>query len=155
MTVELLTKQKFLIVVPYVKGGKWDGVNWITLADIVFIIDGERHTIKAGFVTDFASIPKISRVTINRIGHGVMGFIIHDWLRTDEGQIMSTKKCDKALYEFMIMLGESWYTSNKVYYSLRGFGWTARVGDNVFAKVDPKVIKYICDSNNYVVNCTT
>jgi len=54
----------------------------------------------------------------------------------------------------MILLGESWYTSNKVYYSLRGFGWTASVGKNRFVEVDTKVIKYICGSNNYVVKHT-
>ena len=150
MKVELLTKQKFFVVVPYIRNGKWDGINWITLTKIVFIINGKREEIPSGFVTDFASIPKFSRVTINRIGKAVMAFVIHDWLRTKEGQIMPTAACDMALYEFMILLGESWYTSNKVYYSLRCFGWTASVGKNRFVEVDDMVIKYICDSNNYV-----
>ena len=88
------------------------------MTKIAFTVDLVRYEIPAGFVTDFASIPKFSRVTINRIGKAVMGFVIHDWLRTDEFQIMSTKECDEALYKFMILLGESWYTSNKVYYSL-------------------------------------
>jgi len=150
MTVELLTKQKFFVVVPYIKGGKWDGINWITLTKIEFTVDLVRYTIPAGFVTDFASIPKFSRVTINRIGKAVMAYVIHDWLRTDKGQLMKTKKCDKVLYILSIQLGESWYTSNKVYYSLRGFGWTASVGDNQFSKVDPKVIQYIIDSNKFI-----
>ncbi len=154
MKVELLTKQKMFVVVPYIRNGKWDGINWLTLTEIVFIINGKRYVIPSGFVTDFASIPKFSRVTINRIGKAVMGFVIHDWLRTGEGQLLTTAECDMALYEFMILLGEGWYTSNKIYYSLRGFGWTASVGKNRRVEVDVRVIEYICTSNNYVVKCT-
>lgn len=150
MTTELLTKQKFFVVVPYIKGDKWDGINWITLTKIVFTVDLQRYEIPAGFVTDFASIPRVARVTINRIGKPVMAYVIHDWLRTDKDQVMSTKKCDKVLYDLSRQLGESWYTSNKVYYSLRVAGWTASIGVNKFAEIDPKVIQYIVDSN-----CTT
>ena len=63
---------------------------------------------------------------------------------------MTTKRADSALYEFMRLLGESWYTSNKIYYALRAFGWTCRVGENEFANVDPKVLEHINKSNFYV-----
>jgi hypothetical protein len=149
MNAELLTSPKFLVVVPYYENGKWDGKNWITLTKIVFTVNGKRYTIPSGFVTDFASIPRFARITINRIGKPVMAYIIHDWLRTNKDQVLPTKQCDEVLYKLSRDLGESWYTSKKVYYSLRSFGWVANVGDNKFSKVDPKVLKYICDSNNY------
>jgi len=154
MTVDILTKQKMFVVVPYIRNGVWDGANWITLTDIVFTVDLKQYTVPSGSVTDFASIPNISRVTINRIGKAVVAFVIHDWLRTKTGQVMSTKNCDMVLYLLMRILGESWYTSNKVYYALRSFGWTASVGDNRRVEVDQRVIEYICKCNNYVVKCT-
>ncbi len=149
MKVRLLTPPRYFVVEQYWKKGKWDGLNWITLTKIEFSIDLERFEVPAGFVTDFASIPKFSRVTINRIGRAVIAYVIHDWLRKDDLQEMSTKEADTALYEFSRMLGESWYTSNKVYYSLRSFGWTTKVGNNEFSKIDHKVIDYICESNSY------
>ena len=150
MIIELLTPPHYFVVEQYWKGGKWDGVNWITLTKIEFTVDLQKFIIPAGFVTDFASIPAIARVTINRIGRGVIGYVIHDWLRKDDQQELSTKTADMVLYKFMIMLGESWYTSNKVYYNLRMFGWTAKIGPNEFATIDPKVIEYINKSNFYV-----
>ena len=150
MMVELLTPPKYFVVEQYWLDGKWDGVNWITLTKIDFSIDLLTFSINAGFVTDFASIPALGRVTINRIGRACIGYVIHDWLRKDKLQEISTKCADRALYEFMRLLGEGWYTSNKVYYALRAFGWTTRVGENEFAKVDPKVIEYINKSNFYV-----
>ena len=150
MTIELITRQKDFVVAPFWYNGEWDGENWITLTDIEFSIDLKKFTIRSGFVTDFASIPALSRVTINRIGHAVIGFVIHDFLRKDGKQLLSTKKSDKVLYEFMRLLGESWYTSNKVYYALRAFGWTASIGPNSYSKIDPKVIDHICKSNKYI-----
>lgn len=150
MTVELITRKKDFVVSQYWYNGEWNGEDWITLTDIVFSIDLQKFTIKAGFVTDFASIPSLSRVTINRIGRAVIGFVIHDYLRKDGKQEIPTKKADKALYEFMRMFGESWYTSNKVYYALRGFGWAVTVGPNIYSKIDPKVIDHICKSNKYI-----
>jgi len=150
MIVELLTPPKFFVVEQYWKGGEWDGVNWITLTKIEFSVNLQKFVIKAGFVTDFASIPSLSRVTINRIGRACIGYVIHDWLRKDNQQELSTKTADAALYEFMRLLGESYYTSKKVYWALRMFGWTAKIGENEFGSVDPKVIEYICKSNFYI-----
>ena len=150
MIVELLTPPKFFVVEQYWLDGKWDGVNWITLSEIEFSVDGQRFKIRSGFVTDFASIPALAHVTINRIGRACIGYVVHDWLRNDAQQEMSTKDADRALYEFMRLLGESWYTSNKVYYALRGFGWITKVGKNEFDTVDPKVLEHINKSNFYV-----
>jgi len=150
MIVELLTPPKYFVVEQCWRDGKWDGVNWITLTEIEFSIDLQKFKIPAGFVTDFASIPALARITINRIGRACIGYVIHDWLRNDIQQEMSTKDADRALYEFSRLLGESWYTSNKVYYALRSFGWICRVGENEFSRVDPKVIEHINKSNFYV-----
>lgn len=150
MTVELLTDPKFFVVSQFFYNKEWDGENWITLTDIEFTVNLQKFIIKAGFVTDFASVPKIARGAVNRIGRGVIGYVIHDWLRKDSQQELSTKTSDKALYEFMRLLGESWYTSRKVYYGLRSFGWAVTVGPNQFAKIDPEVIEYINKSNLYI-----
>ncbi len=150
MIIELITPPKYFVVEQFWLDGKWDGVNWITLTKIEFSIDLQKFIIPAGFVTDFASIPALARGTINRIGRGVIGYVIHDWLRNDIQQELSTKDCDTALYEFMRFLGEGWYTSQKDYWALRSFGWTAKVGANQFVEVDKKVIEYINKSNFFI-----
>ena len=116
MFVDVITPIMNLVVNPYLIENKWDGNNWLLLGYIDFKVDNKTHRIPAGFVTDFASIPKIARVTINRIGLAIIAFIIHDWLRKDELQEYSTKQCDEILYLLMRQFGESWYTSNKIYY---------------------------------------
>ena len=150
MLVDVITPIMYFVVQPYIKDGVWDGKNWILLGYIDFEVNGRRHRIPAGFVTDFASIPKLARVTINRIGLAIVGFVIHDWLRKDEQQEYTTQQCDEILYLLMRLFGEGWYTSNKVYYALRSLGWTCSVGDNVTAQVKPGVIEHINKSNFYV-----
>jgi len=150
MTIELLTDPKYFVTGQFFYNGEWDGENWITLSDIEFSINLQKFKVPAGFVTDFASVPKIARSVVNRIGHGCIGYVIHDYLRKDTQQEISTKTADKALYKFMRLLGESRYTSKKVYYGLRLFGWTAKIGPNQFQKIDPKVIDHICKSNLYI-----
>lgn len=150
VNVKVSTPLKFLVIVPFIQKGVWDGINWITLVDIEFILNGKKHTIRRGFVTDFGSIPSLARVTINRMGKAAVGFVIHDWLRIDNEilQVCSTKEADQALYDIGRMYGEGRYTMGKIYYSLRMFGWTANVGENQYFKIDLEVIKYICSCNN-------
>jgi len=150
MTVELITEPKFFVVGQFFYNGEWDGENWITLTKIEFTINLEKFTIPAGFVTDFASVPRIARGVVNRIGRGVIAYVIHDWLRKDIQQEISTKTSDKALYKFMRLLGESRYNSKKVYYGLRMFGWAVTIGPNQYSLIDPEVIEYINKSNLYI-----
>lgn len=148
--VKVLTPLKFLVIQPFIQKGVWDGINWFTLVDIEFLLKGKKHKIPRGFVTDFGSIPAIARVTIDRMGKAAIGFVIHDWLREDDEvlQVCSNKEADQALYEIGRFFGEGRYTMNKIYYSLRWFGWTANVGENQYFKVDTEVVRYICSCNN-------
>ena len=147
--VEVITPLKCLVPSPFIEGGEWDGKNWIMLTSIEFILNGKKCTIPAGFVTDFGSIPRIARVTIDKMGLCAVPFVIHDWLReeNEEEQVCTTKEADEALYELGLKYGCSKYTMFKIYYSLRMFGWAADVGENVYCKVDHQVIEYICHSN--------
>jgi len=147
MNTKLITPLKYLVIVPYQECGKWDGVNWLLLTDIVFSINDKEYKIKSGFVTDFGSIPRVARITIDRMGNAIMPFVIHDWLREEKEnqQPVTTKEADLILYRLGLNCGESKYTMNKIYYTLRCLGWLANVGDNQYALVDPETIKYIID----------
>ena len=149
INVKVITPLKQFVIVPYIKGGVWDGELWLTLSVVEFVLNGKKYSIPAGFITDFGSIPRAARMTIDRMGKAAIGFVIHDWLREEDeaAQPVSTKVADLALYEIGLQYGETWWCMNKVYYSLRSFGWTADVGENEYGKVDIEVIKYICHSN--------
>lgn len=50
-----------------------DGLNWRVGAPLVFEDDaGDFHVVPAGFVTDFASIPSLSRIGLLIIDFGVL-----------------------------------------------------------------------------------
>ena len=149
VNVKVITPLKKFVIVPFIKDGLWDGELWLTLSVVEFVLNGKKYSIPAGFITDFGSIPRLARMTIDRMGKAAIGFVIHDWLREEDeaAQPVSTKEADLALYEIGLQYGEGWYCMNKVYYSLRSFGWTANVGENEYGKVDIEVIKYICHSN--------
>ena len=147
--VKVITPLKSFVIVPFIKNGLWDGQRWLTLTAVEFVLNGKKYSIPAGFITDFGSIPRMARMTIDRMGKALIGFVIHDWIREEDEseQPVSTKDADLALYEIGLIYGEGWWCMNKVYYSLRSFGWTADVGENEYGKVDIEVIKYICHSN--------
>jgi len=147
--VKVITPLKSFVIVPYIKDGLWDGELWLTLSVVEFVLNGKKYSIPAGFITDFGSIPRIGRMTIDRMGKASIGFVIHDWIREEDEsqQPVSTKVADLALYEVGLQYGETRLCMNTVYYSLRMFGWTANVGENEYGKIDIEVIKYICHSN--------
>ena len=114
MDVQLLTRVKDCVIVPYVEYNRWDGVHWITLTTITFSIDDKVYEIPPGFYTDMGSIPRLFRATIDRMGKSLIAFVIHDYLY-GEFSPFTRKQADKIMYEIGRYCGESWYTSNKIF----------------------------------------
>ena len=147
MNVKLLTKADLAgCIKPFWQYGKWDGIRWQTLIDIVFEVDGIRYEIPSGFVCDMGSIPRAFRPTINRMGNSLVGFIIHDWLYCPT-MPLTRKQADMVLYEIGRAHGESWYTANKIYYGVRAGGWIGKMKPNEFHPVDTHVLYSIILSN--------
>ena len=146
MTIKVITPQKNIVIAPYIKHGRFDGVHWITLSEITFEIDGVRFRIPPGFLTDMGSIPRIARMTVDRMGKSLVGFIIHDFLYSPDSGV-TRKVADKVLYEIGRQHGESWYTANKIYYAVRSFGWTAAAGANTYVPVSRATLDFVANSN--------
>jgi hypothetical protein len=146
MTVKVITPQKNIVIAPYIKSGRFDGVHWITLSEITFEIDGVKFRIPPGFLTDMGSIPRIARMTVDRMGKSLVGFIIHDFLYSPDA-VISRKVADKVLYEIGRQHGESWYTANKIYYAVRSFGGWAASGPNIYKPVSREVLEFVANSN--------
>lgn len=148
MKVEVLTDIKKIVTNPYTVNGKWDGVNWILLTMVEAIINGKKYTIMPGFVTDWGSVPRIARVTVDRMGKALIAFLFHDFFYTRDSPL-SRYESDQILYIISRMYEVSLYESNKVYYSVRAFGWTVAKEENRFEFVSRDVIDYVCESNRY------
>lgn len=102
----------------------------------------ERVLIPVGFVTDFASIPRVFWNIIPPIGLYGKAAVVHDWLyqrrvvtilwpdpATAIGSRLCTKlEADQALLEGMQVLGVGWVTRQIIY---RGVRWG---GDPTWAK---------------------
>lgn len=56
-----------------------DGTEWRLLAPLAVEIDGVRHEVPEGFVTDFSSIPRIVRSIIPVLGRQNKASVWHDW----------------------------------------------------------------------------
>ena len=150
MKNHFITPLKNFVCLPYVKNGKWDGENWITLTDLVFRLKcGEMITIKSGFVTNFGSIPALVRPFLDRAGKSLRGFVAHDYsYGKDIG--LTRKEADNLLYELGREDGEGWWDSQMIYRGLRLGGWTHWQKAGIqFEKPGREVIEYIARSNGY------
>ncbi len=148
MKAQLLTPLKQVVIVPYVLKGEWDGVNWLTLTKIRFAIDDKEYAIPVGFVTDMGSVPRIARMTVDRMGKSLVAFVIHDYLYASDSTVAVERKvADEVLYQIGRFCGESWYTANKIYYAVRMFGWMANGEPNHFAGVSAITVLKIVEDN--------
>jgi len=105
-----------------------DGKSWVLLQDLKYhigSIDNCDCVVAAhGFVTDFASVPRIFWWIIPKWGKYGNAAVIHDWLyyrQTAKNRVES----DQILYEAMGVLGVVPWKKNSIYYAVRLFGWIA------------------------------
>jgi hypothetical protein len=57
-----------------------DTDNWQTVCEIEYLGRDQRFKIPAGFVTDFASVPRIVTWLVPKYGIYTLAVILHDWL---------------------------------------------------------------------------
>lgn len=90
-------------------------------------IDKWRNIIvKAGFLTDFASIPEAARPIITPMDTRIVDFAaIHDWLYTVHGDAVgpvSRAEADTILYQGCLLLGMEKWLANMVWEAVSAFG---------------------------------
>lgn len=87
----------------------------------------EYIDVPKGFVTDFASVPRVFWTIFPPDGSYTMSAVLHDYLYNQKGHIRekvySRKQCDQIFREAMKVLGVNILTRNTIYRAVRMFGW--------------------------------
>lgn len=117
-----------------------DGTTWKVTREICYTTsDGEKICVPAGFLTDFASVPRAFWVTMSP-AEGPWGkpSVIHDWLYFNKGKILhadgvngcpatyrvfSREECDRVFLEAMQACGVGSYRSHIMWLGVRLGGW--------------------------------
>jgi hypothetical protein len=83
--------------------------------------------VAAGFVTDFASVPRIFRIIIPKLGKWNKPAVLHDAIYQNAiaGHQFTRKEGDIVFRDGMRDLGVSPWRIFVMYWGLRMFGWTA------------------------------
>ena len=100
----------------------------ITLRQNICVVrDGKTLFVPAGFESDGASVPRFLWASVTpAIDHRtIRGAIVHDYLyrRTPAG--WTRKEADELFYDLIREDGLGWWASQKAYWGVRLFGWTA------------------------------
>lgn len=98
-----------------------DPDNWILVEDFRYKENDVVTTIPKGFVTDFASIPRVFWSVINPTELGDAGPIKHDWKYRNG--IGTRAQADKAFLADMEDDGIGWWKRKTAYGMVRAFGW--------------------------------
>jgi hypothetical protein len=80
-------------------------------------------TVPAGFLTDFASVPRALWWLLPPWGKYGKAAVIHDYLYKTKP--WSRRRCDSIFLEGMKVLGVSWATRTTMYAAVRAGGWLA------------------------------
>ena len=105
-----------------------DGKRWKLQQGFSYCVGKENSDeiikIEKGFITDFASIPRLFWTII---GHptGVYGkaAVVHDYLYAT--QIMTRRRSDAIFLEAMKVLKVSWWRRRTMWFAVRAWAWTA------------------------------
>lgn len=86
-----------------------------------------KLSVPKGFETDFASIPKIFRIFIPKLGRYNKAAVIHDAIYQDviAGYPFTRKEADMVFLGAMKDLGVKPWKRNLMYRAVRLFGWMA------------------------------
>ena len=108
LIVEVLTKNKFKIVESFEYHiGKYPS--------------DETVIVPIGFVTDFASVPRIFWTLVSPIDSHAKAAVLHDFLYNIGYK--TRKECDEIFYESMKVLGVSKYKALIMFKAVRVFGF--------------------------------
>ena len=100
-----------------------DGFKAKLLNPLTYHIDGRRIYVEAGWVTDWASIPRFFHRVFPPMGPHTWAAILHDYLylRRKGKRLMA----DRLFLAVMRDCGVSWWQRTAMYTAVRLFGWRA------------------------------
>ncbi len=104
-----------------------DGKTWVILRpfsyDVGNIGSGDTIRVRTGFMTDFASIPRLLWIFLPRWGKYGNAAVIHDWVYWTQKR--SRKKADGIMLEGMRVLKVPAWQKYSIYIAVRVFGLLA------------------------------
>jgi hypothetical protein len=91
------------------------------LGDLAYrAVSGEVYTVKAGFVTDFGSVPRVP-IIFDLLGDiAYEPYVLHDMLYSTG--IASRKMADLILHEALLEIGIAAWKAKLIYLCVRAFG---------------------------------
>ena len=109
-----------------------NGKDWQLLHELRYATGtGEVIYIPAGFITDFASIPKFfRRVYQPATGKHRRGSVIHDYIYRTDSLNYTRKQADQVFLEIMELDGVSRFDRKAIYYSVRTGGSSSFIDRN-------------------------
>jgi len=87
--------------------------------------------VKPGFETDFASIPRVARILISKLGRYNKPAVIHDaiYQHVVPGYQFTRAEADLCFLDGMRDLGVARWKYTMMYWAVRLFGWAAWRGE--------------------------
>jgi len=84
---------------------------------------GDTVKVRTGFMTDFASIPRLLWIFLPRWGKYGNAAVVHDWLYWTQKR--PRKDADGIMLEGMAVLKVPAWQKYSIYIAVRAFGWLA------------------------------
>lgn len=104
-----------------------DGRTWVILRPFSYDVgiegSGDTVRVRTGFMTDFASIPRLLWIFLPCWGKYGNAAVIHDWLYWSQKR--SRKEADSIMLEGMTVLEVPVWQKYSIYSAVRAFGWLA------------------------------
>ena len=110
------------LVLEYIDGETWKVLNGFSYTTLVGQLG--TITVPAGFITDFASIPRGLWNLFPPTGKYGKAAVIHDYLYRNT--VVDRLQCDQVFLEAMECLEVNWFARRIMYRAVRIFGGQAR-----------------------------
>lgn len=122
-----------------------DGKRWVLISDFSYDADhegsGRTISVNKGFITDFASVPRVLWWVFPKWGKYGNAAVIHDWLYWQ--QMMTRRTSDDIFLEAMGVLNTPKVKRWALYRAVRVFGWIAwRKNEKLKASGKTKILEY-------------
>jgi hypothetical protein len=94
--------------------------RWRLKYDLVWLDAVSEHTVPAGFVTDFATVPRPLWCILPPFGKYTKAAVLHDYLYSI---CAGRRKADETFMRAMKVDGAHWWQRWSIYLAVRAFGW--------------------------------
>jgi hypothetical protein len=99
-----------------------DGVRWQLTAPFVATVDDLIVRVPDGFLTDFASVPRLPLIYLQFANKAHLPAVLHDWLYSQGGDEQDRKYADDVFLHGMFASGMSEQDAYSMFDAVRAFG---------------------------------